>query len=150
MDIKERTNETSAAPEKRPGDVRNANWQRSAILVAGDMIVFLIFAIIGRRSHSEAGTIFGPVITALPFATAWFLVAPFIGAFRRGLERNTGTFALRTLLAWLVAWPVAMLFRGIFVDKGVPPWTFALITLISNTILLQAWRVPFSLFFKRR
>ena len=150
MDIKERTNETSAATAEKIGTLPTANWQRSAILVAGDIIVFLIFAIIGRRSHSEAGNIFGPVITALPFAAAWFLVAPFVGAFKRGLERNTGKFALRTFLAWLAAWPIAMLFRGIFVDKGVPPWTFALITLISNTILLQAWRVPFSLFFKKR
>jgi len=148
MDIKERTNETSVA--EKIGATRNANWQRSAILVAGDIIVFLVFAIIGRRSHSEASNIFGPVITALPFAVAWFLVAPFVGAFKRGLERNTGKFALRTFLAWLAAWPVAMLFRGIFVDKGVPPWTFALITLISNTILLQVWRVPFSLFFRKR
>ena len=116
----------------------------------GDIIVFLIFAAIGRRSHSEAGNVFGIAITALPFAIAWFLVSPFVGAFKRGLEYSTGKMSLRTLLAWLAAWPLAMLFRGIFVDKGVPPWTFALITLISNTILLQAWRVPFSLFFKRR
>ncbi len=150
MDIKERTNEANNVITETSGGQRNAGWQRSAILVVGDIIVFLVFAIIGRRSHSEASDIFGPAITALPFAAAWFLVAPFVGAFKRGLERNTGKFALRTFLAWLAAWPVAMLFRGVFVDKGVPPWTFALITLISNTILLQVWRVPFSLFFKKR
>ncbi len=150
MDIKERTKEISAATAETIGDRRDTGWQRTAILVVGDIVVFLVFAIIGRRSHSESGNILGPVITALPFAAAWFLVAPFVGAFKRGLERNTGQFALRTFLAWLAAWPVAMLFRGVFVDKGVPPWTFALITLISNTILLQVWRVPFSLFFKKR
>ncbi len=148
MNIKERINSIDAA--EKASDVRATHWQRSAILVAGDIVVFIIFAIIGRRSHSEAGNIFAPVITALPFAAAWFLVAPFVGAFKRGLERNPGQFALRTLLAWLAAWPLAMLFRGIFVDKGVPPWTFALITLISNTVLLQIWRVPFSLFFRKR
>ncbi len=150
MDIKERTNETGTTTAEKVGVGRSTGWQRSAILVVGDIIVFIVFAVIGRRSHSEAGDIFGPVITALPFAAAWFLVAPFVGAFKRGLERNTGKFALRTFLAWLAAWPVAMLFRGAFVDKGVPPWTFALITLISNTILLQVWRVPFSLFFRKR
>ena len=150
MDIKERANEANTSIAETLGGQRNTGWQRTTILVVGDIIVFIVFAIIGRRSHSEGGNIFGPVITALPFAAAWFLVAPFVGAFRRGLERNTGKFALRTFLAWLAAWPVAMLFRGVFVDKGVPPWTFALITLISNTILLQVWRVPFSLFFKKR
>lgn len=150
MDTKERTNEIRATKAEEPGTTRNTGWQRSAILVVGDIIVFIVFAAIGRRSHSESGDILGPVITALPFEAAWFLVAPFVGAFKRGLERNTGKFVLRTFLAWLVAWPVAMLLRGVFVDKAVPPWTFALITLISNTILLQVWRVPFSLFFKKR
>ncbi len=148
MDIKERTNEIGV--HEGISDVRGTNWSRTALLVAGDIVVFIVFAIIGRRSHSETGNIFGPVITALPFAAGWFLVAPFVGAFKRGLERDTGKFALRTFLAWLAAWPVAMLLRGIFVDKGVPPWTFALITLISNSILLQIWRVPFSLFFRKR
>ncbi len=150
MDIKERTNETSAATAETMSNARNVGWQRTAILVVGDIVVFLVFAIIGRRSHNEGSNILGPVITALPFAAAWFLVAPFVGAFKRGLERNTCKFALRTFLAWLAAWPVAMLLRGVFVDKGVPPWTFALITLISNTILLQIWRVPFSLSFRKR
>ncbi len=148
MDIKERVNETVASARKGV-NAQATRPQRTAILVVGDIIVFLIFAAIGRRSHSEAGNVLGIAITALPFAIAWFLVSPFVGAFKRGLEYSTGKMSLRTLLAWLAAWPVAMLFRGIFVDKGVPPWTFALITLISNTILLQAWRVPFSLFFKR-
>ena len=150
MNIKERTNEIGTTLAEKTSGRSNAGWQRTAILVIGDMIVFLVFAIIGRRSHSETGDFLGPVITALPFAAGWFLVAPFVGAFKRGLERNTGQFALRTFLAWLAAWPVAMLLRGVFVDKAVPPWTFALITLISNTILLQVWRVPFSLFFRKR
>ena len=149
MDIKERVNETIASAHR--GDkVAPSGPLRTIVLVMGDIIVFLIFAAIGRRSHSEAGNVFGIAITALPFAVAWFLVSPFVGVFKRGLEYNTGKMSLRTLLAWFAAWPVAMLLRGIFVDKGIPPWTFALITLITNTILLQLWRVPFSLFFKRR
>ncbi|GAC1407107.1 MAG: DUF3054 domain-containing protein [Ktedonobacteraceae bacterium] len=150
MNIKERVNGTSDSIAETLGGQRRSGWRRITLLVIGDIIVFLVFAAIGRRSHDEAGNVFGIAITALPFAAAWFLVAPFVGAFNRGLERNTGKFSLRTLLAWLAAWPVAMVLRGVFVDQGVPPWTFALITLVSNTILLQAWRVPFSLFFKKR
>ena len=149
MDIKERVNGTVATARKSVNASVNRP-QRTAILVIGDIVVFLIFAAIGRRSHSEAGNVLGIAITALPFAAAWFLVSPFVGAFKRGLEYSTSKMSLRTLLAWLAAWPIAMLFRGVFVDKGVQLWTFALITLISNTVLLQAWRVPFSLFFKRR
>jgi len=148
MNIKERVNETVASA--RVESKAPTSPLRTIILVVGDIIVFLIFAAIGQRSHREAGNIFGVAIIALPFAAAWFLVSPFVGAFRRGLEYTTGKMSLRTLLAWFAAWPVAMLLRGVFVDKGVPPWAFALITLVTNTILLQAWRVSFSLFFERR
>ena len=122
-----------------------SDGQRTAILVIGDIIVFLVFAAIGRRSHSESSNILGVALTALPFAAAWFIVSPFVGAFRRGLEVFPGKMALRTSLAWLAAWPIAMLLRGVFVDQAVPPWNFALITLVTNTILLLLWRVPFTL-----
>ncbi len=147
MDTQDRIHDTiTPVHENR----QSTNIQRTAILVLGDIIVFLVFAAIGRRSHSEGGNILGIAITALPFAAAWFIVSPFVGAFKRGIEYTPGKMSLRTFLGWLAAWPLAMLFRGIFVDQGVPPWTFALITLVTNTILLQVWRVPFSLFFKRR
>jgi hypothetical protein len=147
MDTKDRINETiTSVRENR----QSANTRHTTLLVLGDIIVFLVFAAIGRRSHSEAGNVLGIAITALPFAAAWFIVSPFVGAFKRGIEDTPGKMSLRTFLGWLAAWPLAMLLRGIFVDQGIPPWTFALITLVTNTILLQAWRVPFSFFFKRR
>ncbi len=147
MNVKERIQEMPAH-EKQATSV--ANRQRTALLVVGDILVFLIFAAIGRRSHSEAGNVFGVAITALPFAAGWFLVSPFVGAFKRDIERTPGKMSLTTLLSWFAAWPVALLLRGIFVDKGVPPLSFALVTLITNMILLQAWRVPFALFFRKK
>ena len=116
---------------------------RTIILVLGDALVFLIFATIGRRSHGELaglGAMVQTVLTAVPFAIGWFLVAPFVGAYRRQVVTQPRKMFLRTLLAWVAAWPVAMALRGIFVDHAIPPATFALITLISNTILLSMWR----------
>jgi DUF3054 family protein len=127
--------------------------QRITLLVIGDALVFLIFATIGRRSHGEAvglDAVLQTVQTAAPFAIAWFIVSPFVGTYQRGLERQPPTMALRTLLAWLAAWPLSMIFRGVFVDHAVPPWTFALITLVTNTILLLLWRWPLALFYSWR
>lgn len=117
-------------------------------LVIGDAMAFLIFALIGRGSHGEAtGLAALPQAagTALPFAAAWFIVAPFVGAFRRDIIARPRAMAIRTVLAWACSWPLAMVFRGIFVDHGVPPLSFALITLLFNTGILLLWRFPFAL-----
>ena len=121
------------------------NGVRLANLVLGDILVFLIFAAIGRKSHGEAAglnTIVQIVATASPFLVGWFIVSPFLGAFRRGLEAKPAEMAKKTLLAWICAWPVAMILRGIFVDHAVPPWTFWIVAFVANTILLLVWRVP--------
>jgi hypothetical protein len=52
---------------------------------------------------------------------------------------------IRTALAWLLAWPIAMLLRGIFVDHGIPLLSFAIIVLLFNMLLLLVWRWPFAL-----
>ena len=125
-----------------------SNKTRIISLVIGDTFCFLVFAAIGRGNHGEAtglGAIPQIVLTALPFLTGWFLVSPFVGAFRRDLAANPRKMLSRTLLSWLLAWPVAMAIRGIFVDHGIPPITFALITLIFNTIFLLLWRWPYAI-----
>jgi hypothetical protein len=123
-------------------------WQRIGTLVVGDLLVFLVFATIGRRSHGEAASLsnlWQIFLTALPFAAGWFLVAPFVGAYRRLLMSNPRKMAQRTILAWILSWPVAMALRGIFVDHAIPPATFAAIALLTNLILLLVWRWPYAL-----
>jgi hypothetical protein len=149
MNIKEKADSVGTVTSP-PAPVKTglSDAVRIPLLILGDALIFLIFATIGRRSHNEAAglnSLVQVMLTALPFAAAWFLVSPFVGAFRRGLEVRPRAMVQHTLLAWIAAWPVAMILRGLFVDHAIPPWTFALITLISNTILLLAWRWPLSL-----
>ena len=136
------TKETKA---KAPPEM--SNTRRIATLVIGDALAFLVFAAIGRSSHGEAAglaSIPQIVLTAAPFAAAWFIVAPFAGAYRRELTAQPRQMAIRTVLSWVVSWPVAMALRGIFVDHAVPPLSFALITLIFNTFILLIWRWPYA------
>jgi hypothetical protein len=120
-------------------------------LVAGDIVSFLVFATVGRGSHGEAnglGAGLEIARTALPFALGWFVVSPFIGAFRRRLTDTPLRMLARTELAWLAAWPVAMLLRRIFVNDGITLGNFlvfALVVLISNSIFLGVWRTGFAL-----
>ena len=135
-----------SAPEVEhvtPSNV-SSNARRIIFLVIGDAIVFLVFALIGLSSHKEAIDPAKVVTTAAPFALGWFIVAPFVGAFSRKKTAKPGQMAFYTILAWLPSLVLGKTFRGITVDHKVPPPEFIVITLISNTIFLSIWRVPFA------
>ena len=125
--------------------------QAVIMLVIGDLICFLIFAALGRNQHREPSgftAILQIIQTALPFAAGWFLVSPFVGAFRHKILAQPGAMVMRTALAWLLAWPVAMLIRRVFVDHGIPPLQFAqfaIVVLLFNMLLLLTWRWLFAL-----
>ena len=145
--MKEKTQDDAAADTPARTTSRGAEARPIAILAIGDLIVFLVFAAIGRRSHGEAAgldSLLQIALTAAPFAAGWFIVSPFVGAFREELANQPRKMAWRTLLSWVASWPLAMILRGAFVDHGVPPATFATITLVTNTILLLVWRVPYA------
>jgi hypothetical protein len=120
------------------------------------MICFLIFAALGRNTHGESSgfaAIPQIIVTAIPFAAGWFLISPFVGAFRQKLLAQPRSMAMRTALAWLLAWPVAMLLRRIFVNDGISPLSFAIfaiIVLLFNMLLLLLWRWSFALYNSRR
>ena len=163
MDTKETKEETSAkseiVEESKPGETsereasaqKRTNIIRIINLVVGDTLVFLLFALIGRQQHAtgKAFGIFDNIIElfviAAPFLIGWFLVAPFFGMYRRGLELHPRKMMQRTILAWVVAWPVGLALRGIFVDHAMPPIAFALVTLLFIGALLVFWRGPMSL-----
>ena len=147
MSTSEETNVPATDNKDQP--TREIAYRSAVILlVIGDILCFLIFVALGRNSHGEAsgfGAIPQIIVTALPFLAGWFLISPFVGAFRHKIMARPKAMVIRTALSWLLAWPVAMLLRGIFVDHGVPPLSFALIVLFVNMALLLIWRWPFAL-----
>ena len=149
MTTKEDT-ENNIATKKNGGALKEGRSisQHIAVLALGDMLAFLAFAAIGRGSHGEAtglAAIPQVILTAAPFAIAWFIVTPFVGVYRRELLADPRKMAARTLLGWVLSWPMAMALRGIFVDHAVPPWTFAVIALVVNAAFLLIWRWPYAL-----
>ena len=117
-------------------------------LAIGDILVFIIFAVIGDSSHgklSGLASVLHSIVVALPFIAGWFLVSPFMGMFRRELLTQPRAMAIRTLYAWIPAWVIAMILRGIFFDHGIPAPVFMAIALVFNAALLEIWRWPFAL-----
>ncbi|HEV2472189.1 MAG TPA: DUF3054 domain-containing protein [Chthonomonadales bacterium] len=122
--------------------------QSVILLVVGDIMCFLIFSIVGDASHNEfSGLTAVPHIIAitLPFLAGWFLVAPFFGLFRKEMTTAPRAMAYRTAFAWIPAWIIAMLLRGLFIDHAVPGSAFMSIAFVFNLAVLELWRWPFAL-----
>ncbi|GCF08328.1 DUF3054 domain-containing protein [Dictyobacter arantiisoli] len=138
---------TAAIAASKPRNKTESHRLWSVLL--GDALVFIIFAVIGRQSHGEDTGLTAAlrvIWTALPFALAWFLIAPFMGAFRRELMIEPRPMAKKTALAWVAAWPVGVFLHFVF-EQHVPTVSttvsFGLVTLLSNLVLLFVWRIPF-------
>lgn len=120
--------------------------RRTVALAAGDALAFLIFAAIGRASHSEAAGLDALVQvaeTAAPFAAGWFVVAPLAGAFKTEIAVSPRRMLARTALAWLIACPAGLALRALVRQSGVPI-SFAIITFLTNLLILLGWRGIFA------
>jgi hypothetical protein len=138
----------SATKSTERSTARRSGARRIAALVVGDLIAFVVFVALGRETHHEAtglGAIGQTLWTALPFALSWFLVAPWLGAFKRAGAERPLAMLRRTEIAWLAAWPVALSLRWAFTsDHHLPPLAFAIVALLANAVMLGGWRTAFA------
>jgi hypothetical protein len=137
----------TTAPAPLPPSSKSSSGRRVAALAAGDTLMFLLFAALGRRTHGEAS---GPAaltqiaLTALPFTLGWFLIAPVMGAFRRARSKTVAQMVVTSELSWLLAWPAALALRWILAADHRVPLSFALVVLAVNGVLLGLWRGLFA------
>ncbi len=128
--------------------VRRFPWSVQKALIVGDAAAFLLFAGLGRDQHQESGGPFSVVVTAAPFLVAWFVVAAPTGLVSRAWS-SPGRRSLRKVgLAWLVAWPIALLLRAALQGRGIP-LSFDLVALIANALFLLGWRGAYLLVIRR-
>lgn len=123
-----------------------APW-RIPVLIIGDALSFLVFTGVGRNTHGEASGLaaLGQVaMTALPFALAWFLVSPWVGAYRRSATDTVRRMLTRTELSWLATYPAALILRVIIAPDHQMPLTFAIVILLANAVFLGVWRTAFA------
>ena len=125
---------------------------RNVLLVAGDVLAFHIISAIGFASHGEltgAGALPQVVEVAMPFAAGWLAVAPFAGAFKGQVASQPRRMLARTALAWLIACPIGLLLWSLVRQKSIQP-AFAVVTLITNMVILLGWRGAFAWLAARR
>lgn len=117
---------------------------RSALLLwAGDLAVLAVFVLLGLRTHD---TLAGPnallrfAVLAGPLAAAWTLAAAPLGALSFAPPLRWRTIWGRTLAAWLIAAPLALLARALLLGAATIVVPFLLVTLALGGGLLLAWR----------
>ena len=124
------------------------------ILIIGDLLVLLSFVAIGRRSHSmsiaDAGA---TLMTALPFVISWFLVTPWFGVYKARIYTVWQKLVPRLLLAWVVAGPLALVLRALFLGRSIPAGimpTFALVSIAYIGVVALIWRLAFMWWVNRK
>jgi hypothetical protein len=130
---------------------RNDNTRISGIACAGDIVIFLLFAALGRAQHSSSGgpPLLGTVWTAAPFILGWFLAAYVSGAIGRHMLLRIRTTVRRTVSAWVAGCAIALVVRSIL-EGHATPLSFAVIAFGFNLALLVAWHTALCLLPLRR
>jgi hypothetical protein len=102
-------------------------------LLAGDISVFAVFALIGTVNHHEDGAAF--VRAFFPFSLCWVVVSS-IAAINSEARRPS---PVRLLATWLTAAVSALLVRWLLLDRPVA-FGFAFIAIVFQGFLLLGWR----------
>ncbi|WP_197679907.1 DUF3054 domain-containing protein [Microlunatus soli] len=106
---------------------------RSWIAAGIDVVMVLLFAMVGRRSHSETDTVLGVLQTAWPF-----LVAAVVGSLIALLWHDA--YGWRSALTvWLTTVVGGMLLRLASGDTAA--WPFWIVAFITLGILIVGWRL---------
>lgn len=122
------------------------------LLATIDTIALIIFAAIGKSSHTTTGDIdiIAVLLTAFPFVTSWLLTSPITNVYSPDEDdtSDTSNILLSTSKkvgkGWGVAIPLGIVLRGVI--KGyAPPVPFIIVTLISTFVILVLARVLFAI-----
>jgi hypothetical protein len=113
------------------------------ILIAGDVVTYLLVTLIGFNSHDTLAMEALPrmLATFVPFTVSWFVVAPWIGLFDAAILRQRSHLA-RVLLATTLAAPLGAFLRGLWLGSPILP-VFVLVMMGVSGLGMLIWRAVF-------
>lgn len=145
--------QSQPAPAAHQVTAKITDQRGALVLLLGDTITLALFVYIGQRDHEllDATNPLGGVLAALaPFLVTWVVTAFTLGAFRvSAADMNWRTALGRWLNAWLIAAPMAVVLRALWLDRAVIPTNFLLAAFVFGGAMLLAWRVLFTLAWHR-
>ncbi len=122
------------------------------ILILGDVVIFMFFAFTGRETHApgDANLFVNALPTLLTFLIVWFAIAALGRVYRSSVIANLRSAVLHTLLAWIVAAPIAIVIRAVLLSRTAIPWQFVAVTLGLVGTLLLVWHGSVTRYLTRR
>ena len=116
---------------------------KTAVVVAGDIAVFLAFVIFGKAEHEIT---LGQALfrTALPFGFVWVVGSPWLGAYKASTLYNLSRLAWKIPLIWLLCGLVALVGRALLTNQPLI-LTFVVVSIAVQGVLLISWRGLFML-----
>ena len=93
--------------------------RNAAILIVGDGVAFVAFAVIGLSGHERQVSVAGMMRAGLPFLLAWLPFAWGLGLFRPSWLTSKAWRSV--LIAWLPACGVGLLIRSLGVRTTFRP-----------------------------
>ncbi|MBO2521356.1 MAG: DUF3054 domain-containing protein [Clostridia bacterium] len=117
-------------------------------LFLGDLVVVIIFTLLGMIEHGTARGALSVLITAVPFLIAWVAIGLWLGVFWERAVTGVGPAVRSAALAWLLTIPIAMQLRVLLLQRGAP-LLFAVVAFLLGAACLIAWRVAYTLLRRR-
>jgi hypothetical protein len=111
------------------------------MLIIGDIVIFMFFAFTGRETHApgDANLIVNALPTLLTFLIVWFVIAAVGRVYRSGVIANPRSAVLHTLIAWIMAAPIAIVMRAVLLSRTAIPWQFVAVAIGLVGTLLLVW-----------
>ena len=101
--------------------------------LAADLLVLVVFVVVGRRSHDEGSGLAGFLRVWWPFAVALVIATLASGTWRAPLEWR------RAIVAWLVTVALGMTLRIAVQGREFKP-TFVIVTTVFVGAGMLGWR----------
>jgi hypothetical protein len=110
------------------------------ILILGDALAFIAITLIDFANHEELDPRLAVrmLATWIPFCTAWFLIAPWLGLFHTPGAQGF-VILWRTPLAALLTAPFGAWLRGLILHSPILP-VFVLVMAGVSILTLTLWR----------
>jgi hypothetical protein len=126
---------------------------KTIVLILGDWLALALFVFIGQLDHGMVGAGSNPLprllSTTAELALPWTAVALVWGAYRITAETNGRAFLGRSLTAWLIGAPLALLLRAYLHGQATIIVIFMAITMSLGGAFLLGWRTLFFLIMRR-